>query len=332
METQWPLSSWVAEHRERISFALQIFPVDTKTDPARHLLAAGHLAEALGFDAFFVGDHPAWGLEGWLHLAALAVTTTRIRLGSLVNCVYYRHPVMTARLAADLDNLSNGRLILGLGTGWDANEFANFGMPFPPAHERQAALEEAITIIRGAWGDEPFTFHGSVFQTTGAHVRPLPVQRPAPPLLIAGGGERVTLRQVAQYADACNFIAFDGAGGVRAPDDVRRKLAALRQHCEALGRPYDTILRTHTTGWLILAEDETRLQAKLQRYFPDGMEQRFSGPWRGFVFAGTPEQAVSYYQALAAAGIQYFIVELLDAADEETMRLLAEQVVPQVGV
>jgi alkanesulfonate monooxygenase SsuD/methylene tetrahydromethanopterin reductase-like flavin-dependent oxidoreductase (luciferase family) len=115
MSTDWQLSPWVEQHREQISFGLQVFPNDTRTEPARHLLAAGQLAEDLGFDAFFVGEHPAWSLDGWLHLAALAATTTRIRLGSIVNCVYYRHPVMLARLAADLDNLSQGRLILGLG-------------------------------------------------------------------------------------------------------------------------------------------------------------------------------------------------------------------------
>jgi alkanesulfonate monooxygenase SsuD/methylene tetrahydromethanopterin reductase-like flavin-dependent oxidoreductase (luciferase family) len=91
--------------------------------------------------------HPAWGLEGWLPLAALAVKTERIRLASHVNCIFYRHPVLLARLTADLDHISSGRLIQGLGCGWDTNEFANFGMPFPPARERQAALEEAITII-----------------------------------------------------------------------------------------------------------------------------------------------------------------------------------------
>src|SRR6185437_9996571 len=106
MTTEWQLSPWVAEHRGRIGFALQVFPIDTKVDPARHLLAAGRLAEDLGFDALFLGDHPAWALECWVHLAALAVQTEHIRLGVNVLAVPFRHPVLTARLAADLDNLS----------------------------------------------------------------------------------------------------------------------------------------------------------------------------------------------------------------------------------
>lgn len=332
MTPAWPCAPWVEECRNHLHFALQVFPNDTKNEPARHLLAAGRLAETLGFDAFFLGDHPAWAVECWLHMAALAVTTSRIRLGINVACAGYRHPVMTARLAADLDNLSNGRLILGLGIGWDANEFANLGLPFLPVGERQAALEEALAIIRGVWGDEPFTFHGRYHQTTNAHIAPPPLQRPAPPLMIAGGGERVTLRQVAHFADACNLVMF-GTGLLRAAnsiDEIRHKLRVLRQHCEEIGRPFDTLLRTYTTGWLILAEDEASVQAKLHHYFPEGLERRYSGPWSSFVFAGRPEQAASHYLALAAAGIQYFIVETLDAADVETIELLAKQVIPAV--
>jgi len=330
MSAQWTTSAWVDQFKQQIGFGLQVFPIDTPSQPAHALLAAGQLAETLGFDAFFVGDHPAWALEGWLHLAALAMRTSRIRLGSIVNCVSYRHPVMLARLAADLDQLSGGRLILGLGIGWDEHEFANLGLPFLPVPERQAQLEETIHMLRGVWGEEPFTFAGRYYQTEGARITPRPLQQPYPPLLLAGGGERVTLRQVAQYAQACNFIAFDGAGGVRTPQDVQHKLTVLRQHCDALQRPFDTVLCTHLTGWLILAPDEARLAQKLQHYFPQGIEQRFAGPWRDFVFAGLPAQAISYYQALAAAGVHYFVVELLDATDEETIHLLAEQVVPAV--
>jgi alkanesulfonate monooxygenase SsuD/methylene tetrahydromethanopterin reductase-like flavin-dependent oxidoreductase (luciferase family) len=332
MTTEWPLSPWVADRRGRVGFGLQVFPIDTKIDPGRHLLAAGQFAEALGFDALFLGDHPAWALECWVHLAALAVQTQRIRLGVNVLAVPFRHPVMTARLAADLDNLSGGRLILGLGIGWDANEFANLGLPYPPPAERQEALTEAIAIIRGAWGDVPFTYHGRYYQTTNARITPAPVQRPAPPLMIGGGGERVTLHQVAAYADACNLLTY-GTGLIRAAstvEEVRRKLAALCRHCEALGRPYDTVLRTLSSGWLILAEDAAAVQAKLAHYFPEGIERRYSGPWRNFVVAGTPTEAVTFFQGLADAGVEYFIVETLDAADTETIRLLAEQVVPRV--
>jgi hypothetical protein len=135
---------------------------------------------------------------------------------------------------------------------------------------------------------------------------------------------------VAQYADACSVGSFGMVSGEPTADGIRSKLSILRQHCDALGRPFDSILRTHFTGWLILAENEARLQAKLQRYFPDGLEQRFSGPWSSFALGCTPEKAVTFYQELVDVGIQYFIVQTLDAADEETIRLLAEQVMPTI--
>jgi len=328
---QWPASPWTLEHRGRVGFALHVFPVDTPVDPGRQLLAAARMAEALDFDAFFVGDHPAWQLDPWVHLAAIAVTTERIRLGVHVACALYRHPVMTARLAADIDNLSGGRLVLGLGIGWDENEFANLGLPFPSLARRHEALDEAIAILRGVWGGEPFTFTGRHFRTTGALVSPPPLQRPGPPLLIAGTGERRTLRQVAEQGDACGLFQIDIASGdLLSDDDIRHKLTVLRRHCEALGRPYDSVLRTYGTGWTILAGDEARLTEKLRRYFPNGIAERYTGAWRNWVFAATPERAAAHFRSLAEAGIQYFVVETLDAADEETIQLLATEVIPRV--
>jgi alkanesulfonate monooxygenase SsuD/methylene tetrahydromethanopterin reductase-like flavin-dependent oxidoreductase (luciferase family) len=111
---------------------------------------------------------------------------------------------------------------------------------------------------------------------------------------------------------------------------VRHKLAVLQRHWAALGRPADTVLRTYATGWLILAQHETQLQAKLAHYFPAGVGARYSGPWRDFVVAATPERAAAHFRAMAAAGIQYFILETLDATDEETIRLLATRVMPRM--
>jgi alkanesulfonate monooxygenase SsuD/methylene tetrahydromethanopterin reductase-like flavin-dependent oxidoreductase (luciferase family) len=327
----WQQSAWAQQFRDRTGFAVQVFPIDTPRDPARHLLAAARLAEELGLDGFFVGDHPAWALDPFVHLAAIAATTQRIRLGVNVCCALYRHPVMTARLAADVDNLSDGRLTLGLGNGWDGNEFANLGLPFPPARERQQALEEAITIMRGVWGEDPFSFEGQHFQCTGARVSPAPMQRPSLPIMVAGGGERVTLRQVARYADACNIFQVDPFGqGLVTPEAVANKLSILAEHCAAIGRDYDTVLRTFGTGWTILAPDERSLEVKMARYFPDGVEQRYTGTWRHFVSGATTQQAIDHFRALRTAGIQYFIVETLDATDIETITLLANEVAPRV--
>ncbi len=140
---------WVREFRQRVGWGLQAFALPHDRDPAPQVMAAGRLADTLGFDAFFLGDHPAYAPEVWLHLGALAVQISRVRLGSVVLCAGYRPPVLTARLVADLDNLSDGRAILGLGHGWNATEFAQLGLPFPSVPERQAALVEYVEIIRG---------------------------------------------------------------------------------------------------------------------------------------------------------------------------------------
>ena len=321
---------WVAARRTRISFALQVEARRDDPAPSQSMLAAGQLAEELGFDAFLAADHPSWQSEPWLHLAALAGSTERIRLGTMVSSVLYRPPVLTARLAADIDHLSHGRLVLGLGIGWDAaalgwgtNEFDRMGLPYPPTRQRQEALAEAIAIIRGVWEPEPFNFQGRHFSVKDAHVTPPPVQG-VPPIVIAGAGER-TLRQVAELADACN-IGPVVTGGVDTLEQARVKLEVLRRHCEAVGRPYENILRSHFTIWLMLAEDEASVVRKVDRYFPDGLDSI----WEKCVVAGTPDQIVSYYQSYADAGMQYFIAQVLDSRDEETFRLLSREVKPRI--
>jgi alkanesulfonate monooxygenase SsuD/methylene tetrahydromethanopterin reductase-like flavin-dependent oxidoreductase (luciferase family) len=318
---------WVAARRDRITWGLQTFARPDDPEPGKSVVAAGQLAEALGLDAFYIGDHPAHATDPWLHLAALAVTTERIMLGSVVMCVLYRNPVVTARLASDLDRLSNGRLMLGLGIGWDAPEFAELGLRFPPVKERQAALEEAIAIIEGSWGEEPFSFSGDHYSVANVAIRPRPVQQPRPPLMIAGAGERVSLRQVARFADACNFGPSPQIGGVQTVEDVRHKFDVMRGHCEREGRDYDDILRTWFTPHIILASTEEEATRKRNRFYPHGLTETQQ---RTRVI-GTPEQVIPHYQALADAGVQHFVIQSLDASDHETFELLAREVVPGVG-
>ena len=317
---------WVHEFRGRIGWGLQAFARADDPAPGRRVIDAGLLADELGFDAYFLGDHPAYAPEAWLHLGALAALTNRVRLGSVVLCAGYRAPVLTARLAADLDNLSAGRVILGLGHGWNRSEFAQLGLPFPPVPERQAALAEAIEIIRGVWGPEPFSYQGRHHSTEQEQIFPPPVQRPTLPLILAGAGERRALRLVARYADACNFGPGHATGLARSTDDVRHKNSVLDQYCMEVGRDPRSVLRTHFTTWLMLASTESAARAKLARYYPEGIneEQRFSR------VVGTPSHVAAYYQGLVDAGMEYFVVQTLDAADLETIELLAREVIPAV--
>ena len=317
---------WVEKYRSRIGVALQAGPALTDPDPNGIIMRAALLAEETGMDGFFMGDHPGYSPEVFVHLAALVRETDQITLGSIVFCVYYRHPVMFARQIADLDQLSNGRALIGLGIGWNVPEFARLGMTIPPVPERQRALEEYVQIVNGVFGEQPFTFDGETFSTTEAIIYPRPVQQPRPPIVIAGAGKKVTLRQVARFADACNFGPGANTGAVRGPDEVAQRFEILKQHCDEAGRPYDEILRSHFTSWVFIAENERDLQAKKEKYFPDGLteEQQLTR-----VF-GTPDQIVAYYTELADAGVQYFVMQTQDARDLETIELLGREVAPRL--
>jgi len=299
------------------------------------LMETAKLVESLGFDAAFVFDHPGLHADPWIALSGMATVTNRIRLGSAVNCNGYRHPGMLARLGADLDNLSEGRLIFGIGSGWLEWEFAAFDLEFKPVPKRQAALDEALQIIRGVWGDQPFSFSGDYHRVANLQIQPPPLQTPRPPILIGGSGERVTLRQVAQYADACNIsegITPNDPGATNADRgaEVERKFNALRQHCRDLGRPENEVLHTHFTANIILGANQKAADAKADSTDPSKSTspgRRRGG--RAGILVASPERAIDYYRTLRSAGVQYFVVQL-DAPDHETIKLLAEAVIPEV--
>ncbi|MDP9355016.1 MAG: LLM class flavin-dependent oxidoreductase [Chloroflexota bacterium] len=324
---------WVAAGDEQVRFGVQLV---ARPDEARCLVESGKRVEALGFDGVFVFDHPSVHVDPWVTLGAMAATTTRVRLGSFVNCVPYRHPAYLARLAADLDNLSDGRLLLGLGIGWLEQEFQALDVPFAPGQARRTGLEEALTIIEGVWGPEPFSFSGAQYRVTEMRVEPPPVQRPRPPVVIGGSGERGTLRLVARLADACNLAEppADTEGGPLVGNGLpilRRKLNALEEHCADVGRPSDEVLRTHFTQMLVLAKSEPSRRAKLEGAPPERSGSpglRRSG--RKAILTGSASGVVEFFQARVEAGFRYFVVQV-DAGDRETLEVLARDVVPRVG-
>jgi alkanesulfonate monooxygenase SsuD/methylene tetrahydromethanopterin reductase-like flavin-dependent oxidoreductase (luciferase family) len=306
---------WVAEGQQRLRFGVGVLSPRTGIAQA---IEHARLAEDLGLDSFWVQDHPTSGPDCWSTLAALGAATARLRLGSFVSCVYYRTPFQLARLAADVDRLSGGRLILGLGTGDAPGEFGRLGLDWPPARERQATLEETLRAVLRLWGGASPTADARGSPVEGP-LRAGPVQQPRVPVLIGGGGERVTLRYVARVADMANFGPTEQTGGAATPAGVRHKYAVLRGHCEALGRPYQSVLRSYYMG-LVLAATPAALAAKLRGYYPAG------GP------AEQPpslDAAVDHVGALAAAGVQHFIAAVR-GDDLETIRLFAERLVPAV--
>ena len=316
----WSTHPWVAEGQGRVRFGVFGGAGPRSDWPAfRDRL---QLVEALGFDSYWLTDHPLDHTSAcWTLLAAAAGVTSRIRLGSLVNCVYYCPPALLARMVADVDRFSGGRAILGLGIGHHEAEFRKLGLPFPPPSTRLAALEEYVQIVQGLWGATPFTLEGEAFQVRDATLNAGPVQTPRVPLVIAGGGERVTLRLVAHYGDAANFSPRLSHGGAVSLADVQRKCAALDGHCRALNRPPESVLRT-TMMVTVVAETEAEVDRQLSAY--GAPDQLRADPW---FIAGTPAAVMPRFQALIGAGVQYFMLTPVED-QARTLQLLAEQVIP----
>ena len=188
-----------------------------------------------------LGGPPEPMLEGYTTLGYLAGQTEQVRLSLLVTGATYRHPGLLAKIVTTLDVLSQGRAMLGIGAAWYDREHAGLGVPFPSTSERFEVLEETLQIVRQMWSDDDGAYEGKHFHLAETVCVPPPVQRPRPPILIGGGGERKTLRLVAQYADACNLFRSD-------LDGVQHKLHVLRRHCDDVGRDYDEIEKTIVNG------------------------------------------------------------------------------------
>lgn len=285
-------------------------------------LATG--AENLGFDSFWVMDHfhqihyvgeahePI--LEGWTTQAVVAGLTTKIRLGTLVTGIVYRHPSVLAKIGATLDVLSKGRLYMGIGAAWNEDESVAYGIPFPPVKERMQRLEEAVQIIRKLWTEPRASFDGRFYRIKDAYCNPKPIQKPCPQILIGGGGERFTLKIVAKYADACNLF-----GTV---DSVKSKLKILRDHCQAVGRDYDSIVKTRL-GLVLIDKDKQRLHARVGEALKGVPEER----WREFAAYGTPEEVHKQIEMFRDVGVSYFIVTFEPRRELEDLKLFGEEVV-----
>jgi F420-dependent oxidoreductase-like protein len=231
-----------------MKIGLQIPDFSAPRGPERlgaELATVARTADDAGFEYIAVMDHffqiPAVGpaeqemLEAYTTLGYLAACTSRAALLTVITGTVYREPGMLAKIVTTLDVLSKGRAWLGIGAAWNEQESRGLGIPFPPVAERFERLEEALQICLQMWHGDESPYHGKHYQLERPLNSPQSLSRPHPPIMIGGGGEKKTLRLVARYADACNVFAGR---------DEARKLDVLRQHCEAVGRDYDTIYKT----------------------------------------------------------------------------------------
>lgn len=266
--------------------------------------------------------------EAWTLMSAFAASTSRIRLGQMCTAMSYRNPAYLAKVAATVDHVSNGRLEMGIGAGWYEHEWRAYGYGFPPPGERLGRLREGVEIFRQAWTTGSATLNGKHYQVDGAIVRPLPVQEAGIPLWIAGGGEKVTLRIAARYAQYTNFVGD--------PEGFAHKSELLRGHCADLGTDFDAITRSSNFNAAVgatEAEVRERLEALIARWTPflgaDKARQQVDEWFATSAAVGTPEQIVERLSEVKDLGLGYAIFNFPEAAyDTSGIELFEREVIP----
>ena len=262
-------------------------------------------------------------LECWTTLSALAAETSRIRLTPLVLANTYRNPAVFAKMASTLDVISNGRLEVGIGAGGGKADHLASGLDFPSTSTRVRMLEEAIEIMKRLWTEEEVTFKGRYYTLTGAKNVPGPVQKPHPPFLIGGHGERRLLRAAARYADICN-VGFE-----MDLDEHRASLDVLGEHCRNVGRDPSEIEVSHNTR-VVIAGSEAEFDGLVSEGAADAnlsaAEYRAS---LSRAIAGTPEQCVEQIKSYVDSGITYFFLLFPDHIPTDAIELFAKEVMPR---
>lgn len=279
-------------------------------------------AEALDFDCVFRSDHYTIGppdedsLETFISLTYAADHTRRIEFGPLVAPTTFRQPVLTARMAAQIDDLSGGRFVLGLGTGWHEREHQQFGIPFYDVATRYAMLEDALEITARLFvSDEPVSYEGNHFSLDGAILLPRPARKGGPPILIGGNGMQKTLPLVARYANEWNGVHLNVS-------DYRQRMDRLDELLDAIGRPRSAVKRSMMTQCILGATD-AEVKAKLGA-MPDAPDKLVE--WNRV--AGTPTQVVEHLGRYADAGMERIMLMWRDQEDVAGLELLAKEVLP----
>ena len=307
---------------------LRIFTEPQQGATYDDLLAVALTAEELGFGAFFRSDHYlGMGTEGlpgptdaWVTLAGLARDTSTIRLGTLMSSATFRYPGPLAIEVAGVDQMSGGRVELGLGAGWFAEEHSAYGIPFPDTRERFERLEEQLAIITGMWQTplgERFEHRGRHYTLVDSPALPKPVQSPRPPIIVGGKGSRRTPELAARYADEFN-VPFVDEGLTRLQFD------RVRAACERIGRDAGS-MRWSNALVVCVGSDEAEVERRAKAIGRDPAELRVNG------LAGTPAEVVDKVGRYAELGTQRIYLQVLDLSDLDHLRLIAEEVMPQVG-
>ncbi len=270
--------------------------------------------------------------EAWTLMSAFGAVTERVRLGQMCTCMSYRSPAYLAKVAATVDHISGGRVEMGIGAGWYEHEWRAYGYGFPPIKERLGRLREGVDIFKQAWTKGVSTLDGEYYQVDGAICRPLPIQEGGIPVWIAGGGEKVTLRIAAQYADYTNFAAAD-------LDVWAAKTALLKAHCDDLGRDFGTITKSANAHVVIgdteaeVADRISFIEAKSAKAIgAEAAAKQVAELRDGTQITGTVEQVTERLQRMADAGVEYSILLSPEQAwDRTTVDRLEQEVLPALS-
>ena len=313
----------------------------TMLDVAHHLEANPAWESLWVYDHFHTTPVPSREAthEAWSLMSAFAASTSRLRLGQMCTCMAYRNPAYLAKVAATVDGVSGGRLEMGIGAGWYEHEWRAYGYGFPDAPERLRALREGVQIFRQMWTEGESTFAGKHYTTDGAICAPQPLQgtvlpgspHNGIPMWIAGGGEKVTLKIAAQYADYTNF---DGT-----PATFARKSAILAEHCAKVGRDFDEIVRTSNYN-VVIGTSEAEVTERLEFIgeqlrrggVPDKVAQASVENLRTQPAVGTPEQVAEALTTAQGLGMSYAITYFAEAAyDRSGIELFEREVMPALA-
>ncbi|MEN8114799.1 MAG: TIGR03560 family F420-dependent LLM class oxidoreductase [Actinomycetota bacterium] len=312
---------------------LDLIGID-RSDQWPTMLGVARAIESLGYESAWVFDHlhtfpvatQESSYEAWTLMTALAPMTETVRLGQMCTSNSYRNPAYLAKIAADIDVISNGRLEMGIGAGWYEAEYLGYGYEFPKPSVRIGQLGEGVEIMRRMWTEDEVHFDGRYYTLHGAISRPKPIQGSIP-IWVAGGGEKLTLRVAAKYADYTNF----GLG----LDEFVHKSEVLAGHTDAVGRGYDEIVRS-SNFTALLGATEAEAAAKVDEYV--ARIGSFAGEEKAakvrkntedYGLVGTPEQVAAKLRPWADAGMAYTILYFPDAAyDTGSLELFANEVIP----
>jgi F420-dependent oxidoreductase-like protein len=283
------------------------------------MTSVAQTADETGFNSVWLVDHfhtiprPSQELtfEAWTTTAALARDTKRVRVGQMVTCNGYRNPALLAKMASTVDVLSHGRLNFGIGAGWYEHEYRAYGYDYPDAPERLRYLREAVQVILAMWTQEEAVFEGKYYQVRGAINQPKGVQTPHIPMLIGGGGEKVTLKLVAQYGDACNVNGDF--------DTIKHKFEVIREHCANVGRNYDDIHRT-VTSISSIADTDEEAQNKIPPMLASRMSDRIK---TGLI--GNPDTIRRRLAEYEEIGVQELLITFPDVLTLDPIRRFAKE-------